>query len=111
MLPRPQFAQLQSKTFPVYFAMQTALPVVMALTFPSRAASVGYGALDSAAAGLLADANRGALIAIATMFISGFVNLVYVGPATTKCMRERKHQGECVFYQVLVPLLRPIRPS
>ncbi|KAL0256947.1 hypothetical protein SLS55_007756 [Diplodia seriata] len=92
VLPRPQFAQLQSKTFPVYFAMQTALPVAMALTFPSRAASVGYGALASASAGLLADVNRGALIAIATMFVSGLVNLVYVGPATTSCMRERKHQ-------------------
>ncbi|OJD28669.1 uncharacterized protein BKCO1_1220004 [Diplodia corticola] len=95
-LPRPQFAQLQSKTFPVYFAMQTALPVAMALTFPSRAASVGYGALDGAldgaAAGLLADVNRGALVAVAAMFVSGLVNLVYVGPATTACMRERKHQ-------------------
>lgn len=74
--------------------MQTALPLVLALTFPSRAGTAGYGALDAAAAGLLADANRGALIAIATMFVSGLLNLAYVGPATTSCMRERKHQGE-----------------
>lgn len=92
VLPRPQFAQLQSKTFPVYFAMQTALSLVLGLTFPSRAGTVGYGALRDDSAGLLADTNRGALIAIATMFVSGLVNLAFVGPATTKCMRERKHQ-------------------
>ncbi|KAJ6141314.1 hypothetical protein N7470_010210 [Penicillium chermesinum] len=31
-LPRPQFASLQTAIFPVYFPLQTALPVVVALT-------------------------------------------------------------------------------
>jgi hypothetical protein len=32
------------------------------------------------------------LTPLATMLISGLLNVLYLGPATTTCMRERKHQ-------------------
>ncbi|KAK3944639.1 hypothetical protein QBC46DRAFT_373910 [Diplogelasinospora grovesii] len=89
VLPRPQFSQLMAKIFPVYFSMQTALPVVMALTFPSNAATLTPGGV----AGLLDASNTwSGLVPIATMFISGLANLAVIGPATTKCMRDRKSQ-------------------
>ncbi|ETI21784.1 hypothetical protein G647_05853 [Cladophialophora carrionii CBS 160.54] len=90
-LPRAQFATLQQATFPIYFAMQTALPVVLALTFPAErtAISTRPGSLS----GVLDAENRlQVLTPLATMLISGLLNVVYLGPATTKCMRERKHQ-------------------
>ena len=71
--------------------MQTALPVVMALTFPSErtAISTRPGSLS----GVLDESNRShVLTPIAIMFVTSLVNLAYLGPATTKCMRERKHQ-------------------
>ncbi|RKU40291.1 hypothetical protein DL546_001648 [Coniochaeta pulveracea] len=86
-LPRPQFAVLQSKLFPIYFSMQTALPVVLAVTYPAGLAT------PSGLAGLLDVSNRwSALVPIATMFVTALANMVVVGPATTKCMRERKSQ-------------------
>lgn len=35
-----------------------------------------------------------ALIPIGVMFGTNLLNLLYLGPATTKVMKERKHQGE-----------------
>ncbi|KAF2092301.1 hypothetical protein K490DRAFT_30864 [Saccharata proteae CBS 121410] len=97
-LPRPQFSTLQQQIFPVYFAMQTALPAILALTFPSRSGSIGFGALADTSSGpfsnggLFAESNKAALWSIGIMFVTGLVNLVAVGPATTKVMKERKHQ-------------------
>lgn len=96
-LPRPQFSQLQQAIFPPYFALQTALPIVLALTWPGdkvlalgdETARAGAGAL-----GLLEGDNVwNALVPIALMFGTSLLNLVLLGPATTKVMRERKHQG------------------
>lgn len=87
-LERPQFSKLQQKIFPVYFSMQTALPVVLALTYP------GDRTTASSLSGALAEGNRwDVLVPILTMFATGFANLVIVGPATTKIMLERKQQG------------------
>ena len=86
-LPRPQFASLQSKLFPVYFSMQTALPVVLAVTYP------GDSLTSSSISGVLDLSTRYSVLApIVTMGICGAANLLVIGPATTKCMRERKHQ-------------------
>jgi hypothetical protein len=93
VLARPQFSILMSKIFPVYFSMQTALPVVVALTYPATASLFGDKA--SGIAGVLDVSNRWNVLApIATVFLSGLANLAVVGPATTKCMDERKVQGE-----------------
>lgn len=86
-LPRPQFASLQAAIFPVYFSLQSALPVVVALT-----ASRGGQALGLS--GLVAPENRfSTLLPLATVAVTGLVNQVVLRPLTIKIMRERKHQG------------------
>ncbi|CEJ55952.1 hypothetical protein PMG11_02180 [Penicillium brasilianum] len=85
-LPRPQFATLQTAIFPVYFSMQTALPVVVALT-----ASKGGQALGLS--GLAAPEKRyNTLLPLATVAITGLINMFVLRPLTVKTMRERKHQ-------------------
>jgi len=79
-LTRPQFAVLQQNLFPIYFGMQTLLPLGLALTYPFTSTQR-----------MLTNSNPSS-ISIATMTICGLVNWVYVGPATTQTMRERKHQ-------------------
>jgi hypothetical protein len=91
-LPRAQFSTLQQKTFPTYFGLQTALPAVLAFTYPGARGLSPFS--DPGLGGLLADSNRTqVLVPIATMFVTSLANLVYLGPTTTKVMIERKHQG------------------
>lgn len=72
--------------------MQTALPVVLALTYPADKLAIGS---HSGIAGVLAPSNLWTVLApIALMFLTGLANLALVGPATTKCMRDRKSQGK-----------------
>ncbi|CAK7218660.1 hypothetical protein SBRCBS47491_003582 [Sporothrix bragantina] len=88
-LPRPQFAAVQSKLFPIYFGIQSAVPLVLAITYP------GGGPHHDAAGitGLLETGNRwGFLVPIATMCASSLMNLLILLPATTKCMAERYSQ-------------------
>ncbi|KAG0647031.1 Xanthocillin biosynthesis cluster D [Hyphodiscus hymeniophilus] len=88
-LPRPQFSQLQEKIFPVYFGMQTIFPTVLALTYPG---SLLLGT-PSSIKGAFAEVNRwSVLVPLGTMFLSGLINMLYVGPKTTKIMKLRKHQ-------------------
>jgi len=90
-LPRPQFATLQSALFPVYFAMQTALPVLLALTFPAEHTAIGMTA--SSLSGVLEPGHRlHVLTPLLTTLFCGLANMLVVGPATTKCMKDRKHQ-------------------
>lgn len=98
-LPRPQFSTLQQAIFPPYFAFQTALPVVLALTFPGEriaaAAGIGEARQNAGYRGLLHPDNTwSALVPIGLMFVTSALNLLVLGPATTKVMRERKHQGK-----------------
>lgn len=89
-LPRAQFASLQSALFPVYFSIQTAAPVILALTYPGdRLRNVPSGP-----SGLIAAGDKwGTLIPVLTIFATSLSNLVMVGPWTTRVMKERKHQG------------------
>ncbi len=90
-LPRAQFSTLQQATFPYYFAMQTALPVLLALTLPEErtAISTRPGSLS----GVFDPDNRlHVLTPIVTMLVTALVNVAYLGPATTRCLRQRKHQ-------------------
>jgi hypothetical protein len=84
VLARPQFSLLMAKLFPVYFSMQTALPVVLALTYP------GDSFTQPGLAGVLE--NTSVLYPIAATFLSALANLAVVGPATTKVMDQRKLQ-------------------
>lgn len=86
-LPRPQFSLLQQKIFPIYFGMQTALPAVLALTYPGVGTASGIQ-------GVFVEANQSSVLApLATMFITGLANMVLLRPATAKIMKARKLQG------------------
>jgi hypothetical protein len=93
VLDRPQFSALQSKLFPIYFSMQTAIPVVLALTYPGSKTVLGGS--PAGIAGVLDAPNRWSVLApLATIFLTGLANMAFVGPATTKTMRDRKSQGK-----------------
>ena len=90
-LPRPQFATHQSALFPVYFAMQTAIPVLLALTFPAERTATGIS--SSSISGVLDPSNRThVLTPLLLNALCGAANMLFIGPATTKCMKQRKHQ-------------------
>ncbi|PLN75437.1 hypothetical protein BDW42DRAFT_180694 [Aspergillus taichungensis] len=85
-LPRPQFAALQTATFPIYFTIQSALPVVVALTASRNGQSLGIS-------GLLAPENRyNTLFPMVTVMVTGLLNQFVLRPLTIGIMRERKHQ-------------------
>jgi hypothetical protein len=86
VLPRPQFSTLQKNTFPAYFLLQTISPVLMAITYPA-----GWRALLPNQHQQLST-DRLAFTLVATMLLTGVINMAYVGPQTTEVMRLRKHQ-------------------
>ncbi|KAH7328575.1 hypothetical protein B0I35DRAFT_403915 [Stachybotrys elegans] len=85
---RPAFSAVQSKLFPIYFGMQTAIPIVLALTFPG---STLLG-VPSGVSGLLDASSRSSLVSIASMFATGLLNLAVFLPATLKIMKDRRGQ-------------------
>lgn len=88
-LERPQFSAVQSKLFPIYFSIQTAAPVLLAITHPGNTGSL----LNLA--GVLDPANKWTVLApIATMFSTALLNLIVLLPATTGVMARRKQQGK-----------------
>ncbi|CAF0980298.1 unnamed protein product [Adineta steineri] len=66
-LPRPQLGQLQSKLFPIYFSLQTALSGICLLT----------------------TRNRNAQIIFVIGIVGGLINLIVFGPWTIKLMNKR----------------------
>ncbi|TEA15540.1 putative mitochondrial outer membrane protein [Colletotrichum sidae] len=91
VLERPAFSAAQNALFPVYFTIQTALPAVMALTFPGSASP--FGVQESSISGLVDESNRwGSLLPIATMFVTGLANLLVILPKTQKVMAARYAQ-------------------
>ena len=71
--------------------MQTALPLVLALTFPSERTAIGTN--PSSFAGVLDPANRlSVLTPLSIVFVAGLINAAYLEPLVTKTMRQRKHQ-------------------
>lgn len=97
-LPRPSFSTLQTAIFPPFFAMQTALPIILALTWPGeKVASASSLAMreHSGWQGILHQNNFWTgLVPVGVMLLTGLANLVALGPMTTRVMRERKHQGK-----------------
>lgn len=89
-LPVLQFSDLQTKTFPWYFGLQTTLPVVLAATLPGRPFGPAGGVQ-----GLFDPANRwGTLLPLATIFITGLANWAVLLPASKACIAERRKQEE-----------------
>lgn len=88
---RASFSAIQQKLFPIYFGLQTALPVALALTFPGNAL-IG---LSSGISGLTSEFARWhSLVPISVMFVTGLINWTILLPATTQVMKERRGQGE-----------------
>ncbi|KAI9166681.1 mitochondrial outer membrane protein [Paramyrothecium foliicola] len=86
---RAVFSSVQTNLFPIYFGLQTAVPVVLALTFPG---STLLG-LPSGITGLLDGAVRwNSLVPIATTFFTGLINLLFLLPATQQVMKDRRGQ-------------------
>lgn len=98
-LPRPSFSSLQSAIFPVFFALQTALPVALALTWPGEKAAEIAGTIalrkNAGIHGFFRQENLwDGLIPVGIMFGTALLNMAILGPATMKVMKERKHQGK-----------------
>ncbi|KAI1458334.1 hypothetical protein F4805DRAFT_425341 [Annulohypoxylon moriforme] len=91
VLERPQFAILQRAVFPIYFGIQTASPVLLALTYPGSKS--GFG-LPSSLAGVFHGSNRwGVLVPLGTILATGLLNLAYLLPETNKITALRREQG------------------
>jgi len=95
-LPRPQFARLQQMLTPVFFTMQSTLAVVLAITYPGQKLLQAGGESvrsRSGIGGILASSNRWTVLApLATILLTSVANMVALGPATTKAMKDRHHQ-------------------
>lgn len=86
---RHSFSAIQTGLFPIYFGIQTAVPVILALTYPSNAL---FG-IPQGVSGLLHETGRWtSLVPISTIFATGFVNLVFLLPLVNKVMKERRGQ-------------------
>ncbi|KUI64717.1 hypothetical protein VM1G_00751 [Cytospora mali] len=89
-LPTLQFSDLQTKTFPWYFGLQTTLPLALAVTLPGRPFGPASGIQ-----GLFDSANRwGTLLPLATIFVTGLVNWTVLLPVSKECIVERRKQEE-----------------
>ncbi|CAI6092084.1 hypothetical protein V2G26_013616 [Clonostachys chloroleuca] len=88
---RPVFSAVQSGLFPTYFGLQTAIPVVLALSFPGNTLL----GISTGVSGLLHESHRlGSLLPITTAFLSGFVNFVVLLPTVNKVMKQRQGQAK-----------------
>ncbi|KAK8143965.1 hypothetical protein G3M48_006509 [Beauveria asiatica] len=86
---RPVFSAIQSKEFPIYFSLQTALPAILGLTFPGSTLLATPNGLYT----LFHESNRwGSLVPIAIMFVSGALNLAVLLPASKEVMKQRQGQ-------------------
>ena len=105
-LARPQFATLQTKITPPYFAIQTVLPLFLALTWPGEKVAGASFRKNVGWRGVLEPGNFGdALVPFGLMFGTALLNLGLLGPMTTKVMKERKYQGENRSSQCCIALL------
>lgn len=105
VLPRAQFSTLQKATFPVFFALQSVLGLALLFTYPGeKLLGVGNQTLreNVGFSGLLEDSNRWPIfVPLATIFVTSVLNALVIGPATTKTMKERHHQG---MWRIFCPL-------
>ncbi|KAI4865887.1 hypothetical protein F4820DRAFT_277857 [Hypoxylon rubiginosum] len=93
VLERPQFAILQRAVFPFYFGIQTAAPVLLALTYPGRTNILRGIDTPSSLAGVFHSSNRwGVLVPLGTILVTGIVNLAYLLPETNKITALRRQQ-------------------
>lgn len=78
--------------FPIYFAAQTVLPAVLALTFPGSSLQ-GFA---TGISGFLDGTNRwDSFVPITAMFAAGLLNFAVLLPASQKVIKQRQGQGTC----------------
>lgn len=71
--------------------MQTALPILLALTLPAERTAIST--IPASLSGVFDPVNKLPVLApLALNLACALANLVYLGPQTTKTMRDRKHQ-------------------
>jgi hypothetical protein len=88
---RHNFSAIQNNMFPIYFGLQSALPVVLALTFPG---SPLLG-VPSGVSGLFDVSSRlDSLLPLGAAFVTGVLNLAVLMPATMSIIKERRGQGK-----------------
>ncbi|KAL2213238.1 hypothetical protein CC79DRAFT_1362054 [Sarocladium strictum] len=86
---RHNFSAIQNNMFPIYFGLQSALPVVLALTFPG---SPLLG-VPSGVSGLFDVSSRlDSLLPLGAAFVTGVLNLAVLMPATMSIIKERRGQ-------------------
>jgi hypothetical protein len=85
-LPRHQFGNLQHKTFPYYFSLSVALSTILSAVWVSMHPQV---AKNITSVGLMDVAQ---LYTIASVGVAQGINLLVVGPLTSKVMFERHKQ-------------------
>lgn len=91
---RHSFSAIQTGLFPIYFGIQTAVPVILALTYPSNAL---FG-VPAGVAGVLHETGRWtSLLPLSTIFVTGLVNLVVLLPLVNQVMKDRRGQGTALF--------------
>jgi len=92
VLERPQFSAVQTELFPIYFSMQTAIPVLLALTYPGSKNPFGP---PSSIQGVFDKSNRwSVLVPLSAMLATGLLNLSVLLPATARCKEERRMQEQ-----------------
>ncbi|KAI5305515.1 hypothetical protein KEM56_004217 [Ascosphaera pollenicola] len=87
-LERPTFAKLQNHMFPCYFGMQSALPVVIALTYPGLK-TVAHNVSPGLAGVFDETVRTNTMIPLATIFVTGVANLFCLMPKAKAVKAER----------------------
>ncbi|RMD40838.1 hypothetical protein DV735_g4310, partial [Chaetothyriales sp. CBS 134920] len=90
-IPRPQFVTLQTALFPIYFSIQTVVPVILALTYPTERTAIST--IPAGIHGVLDPQNRvRVLTPLAIILVSAATNKFYLQNQVVKTSQERKHQ-------------------
>ena len=104
VLERPQFSAVQAKLFPIYFSMQTALPVALALTYPGGPEESS----QSSVMGLLEVGNGWLVLApLGAMLVSSALNLALLRPVTDVMLRRRE-QGMYFYLPISFFFVSPV---
>lgn len=105
-LPRHHFSELQTRTFPVYFALQTALPPLILLTHPlawhtKPGTSFTDVLLPPSSSGGANPHWRVTVAPVLLAFVASAVNLLIIGPWVARVkdkkrrvLEEMREQGE-----------------
>lgn len=98
---------LQNHMFPVYFGMQSALPVVIALTYPGLRTVVHN--VSPGIAGVLDETVRkNTLVPLATIFVTGVANLFCLMPKAKAIKAQRLQLGSFALSAFFLGLYRLI---